>query len=281
MTQLVWLITGCSSGFGEHFVNQILSRGDLVIATARKVEKIKHMEKPGVSILQLDVTSDQDNLNELASRAIAIYGRLDVLVNNAAYIATGSWEDVKYESLVAQFETNVFGVYKLTRAVLPHLRERRKGTLVFISSRSGWHGDPFVGPYTGSKFALEGMVESLSRETSSFGIKTLLIEPGRFRTKLLSTGNVQTAPSTIPDYAEASKAFVAGLASEDQQQPGDVEKGVRVIIDLVRHEGCAENRGVPFRIPLGIDCYDTIKEKCEDTLKLLECWRPVIRGTDY
>ncbi|KAI0163931.1 NAD(P)-binding protein [Xylariaceae sp. FL1272] len=281
MTQLVWLITGCSSWFGEHFVRQIQSRGDLVIATARNIDKIRHLEQPGVALLQLDITSNQFILNEVVAKAIDVYGKVDVLVNNAAYIATGSWEDVGYEMLLAQFETNVFGVYKLTRALLPHLRERRTGTLVFIGSRSGWYGDPFVGPYTGSKFALEGLVESLDREISAFGIKTLLIEPGRFRTKLLSAGNLQAVKSAIPDYVEASKAFVAGLASEDMTQPGDPEKGVRLIVDLVCGDGAAEGRNVPFRLPIGTDCLVTMRLKCQETLAVLEEWDDVIRSTDY
>ncbi|KAI1501356.1 hypothetical protein F5X99DRAFT_428479 [Biscogniauxia marginata] len=281
MSQLVWLITGCSSGLGEQFVHEILSRGDLVIATARKVEKIKHLQQAGAAILPLDVTSDQSTLNETVSKAISIHGRIDVLVNNAAYALLVSWEDAEYEELVAQFDANVFGVVKVTKAILPHLRQRKSGTMVFIGSRAGWYGDPFAGPYAGSKFAIEGFVESLCRETEQFGIKTLLVEPGGFRTKLLTAGNARITPSRIPDYSASSKRFVHRMATQDQAQPGDPEKGVRIIVDLVRREGCAANREVPFRFPLGIDCYDTIKEKCEETLALLKDWESVMRSTDY
>ncbi|KAI1632957.1 hypothetical protein F4809DRAFT_644939 [Biscogniauxia mediterranea] len=281
MSQLVWLVTGCSSGFGEQFVRKILSRGDLVIATAHKPEKIKHLEQPSVTILPLDISSDQSTLNETVSKAISIHGRVDVLVNNAAYAMLGSWEDVEYEQLVAQFETNVFGVFKVTKAVLPHLRQRRSGTMVFIGSRAGWFGDGFAGPYAGSKFALGGLVECLSRETAELGIKTLLIEPGRFKTKLLSTGSAQVIPTRIPDYAASNTTFVHRIAAEDQMQPGDTGKGVRIIVDLVRREGHAATREVPFRLPLGRDCYDTIKEKCEETLAVLRDWESVIKSTDY
>ena len=153
--------------------------------------------------------------------------------------------------------------------------------MVFISSRSGWYGDAFVSAYSGSKFALEGLVEGLRWELEPLGVKTILIEPGRFRTKLLSTGNLKVVPSEIPDYAETSRAFIKQLAEEDQNQPGDAEKGVRVIVDLVKKEGCAESGNVPFRLPLGTDCFDTIKEKCEETLKLLEKWEPVCKSTDF
>ncbi len=200
MPQLVWLITGCSSGFGEIFVRQLLERGDLVIATARRPERIQHLAKLGAAALQLDVTDSQQTIRERVAAAVAVHGRIDVLVNNAAYIATGAWEDLeyvphcphvrrsfqkmftgssyclhpspkgiclltdfgaenRYEQFLAQFETNVFGAIKVTKAVLPHFRERRAGTNVFISSRSGWCGDPFCSAYSGSKFALEGKQE--------------------------------------------------------------------------------------------------------------------------
>ena len=153
--------------------------------------------------------------------------------------------------------------------------------MVFISSRSGWYGDAFVSAYSGSKFALEGLVEGFRWETEHLGIKTILIEPGRFRTKLLSSGNLKVVPSKVADYAEASKGFIEQLAQEDQNQPGDAEKAVGVIVDLVRKEGCAESGDIPFRLPLGTDCFETIKEKCEETLKLLEKWERVIKSTDY
>ncbi|KAI1102879.1 NAD(P)-binding protein [Jackrogersella minutella] len=281
MAQLVWLITGCSSGFGELLTYQVLSRGDLVIATSRKLDKIAHLRQAGAFTLELDVTHPQHGISDTISKAIDVYGRIDVVVNNAGYIVTGGWEDVEYDQLFAQFDTNVFGAFKVTRVVLPHLRERRSGTMVFIGSLSGWHGHAFVGPYAGSKFALEGLVESLSRETEVFGIKTLLIEPGRFRTMLLSPGNLGVVPSTIPDYAEASKAHINGLAKEDRTQPGDTRKAVKIIVDLVRKEGCAEGKEVPFRFPLGTDCYNAIKEKCEDTLSLLKDWGHVINSTEH
>lgn len=124
-------------------------------------------------------------------------------------------------------------------------------------------------------------MESLSRETEAFGLKTLLIEPGRFRTKLLSPGNLQVMQSKIPDYAEASREHANGLAKEDQTQPGDTQKAAKIIVDLVRKEGCAAAKDVPFRFPLGPDCFSTIKEKCEETLNLLQEWKDVINSTNH
>ncbi|XXG95546.1 hypothetical protein Hte_001810 [Hypoxylon texense] len=262
MGQLVWLITGCSSGFGELLVRHVLSRGDLAIATGRKLDKIKYLESAGAAIVELNVTRPQQDINDTVAKAITVYGRIDVVVNNAAYVAAGGWEDLEYDQFLAQFDTNVFGSIKVTRAVLPHLRERRSGTMVFIGS-------------------LSGLVESLSRETEVFGLKTLLIEPGRFRTKLLSPGNLHATQSKIPDYAEASREHADGLAKEDQAQSGDTQKAVKIIVDLVRTEGCAAGKDVPFRFPLGPDCFSTIKEKCEETLNRLQEWKDIINSTDH
>ncbi|KAH7389144.1 hypothetical protein BKA64DRAFT_130702 [Cadophora sp. MPI-SDFR-AT-0126] len=280
MVPLTWFITGCSSGFGEQFVHSILARGDKIIATARKLDSITHLREAGAAVLQLDITDDQESIDALIEKALKIYGSIDVLVNNAAYISVGTWEELGYEDFRAQFETNVFGTIKVTRALLPHFRQRHKGTVVFIGSLSGWIGHPGCGAYAGSKFALEGIVESLQGEVSPFGIRTLLMEPGRFRTKLLSSQNMKTVQPAIGDYSKFSKAMVAGLQEGDRKQPGDPAKFVEYVLDLVRGEGIAGGQEVPFRLPLGKDVFDDVKRKCEETLKLLEDWRDVIRGTD-
>ncbi|KAH8801736.1 hypothetical protein F5884DRAFT_807711 [Xylogone sp. PMI_703] len=281
MPQLVWLITGCTSGFGEEFTHQILARGDRVIATGRALEKLKHLEKEGAAILQLDVTAKQEVLDNTISEALKIYGRIDVLVNNAAYVAAGTWEDLTYESMVAQFDTNVFGVVKVTKALLPFFRQKRSGTIVNISSLSGWIGAPFSGAYSGSKFALEGLAESLVGEVSSFGIKTLLVEPGMFRTKLLSSNNLKTVQSNIPDYQKLSEDRNKWFSENSEAQPGDVSKAISIILDAVRQEGWAANREVPFRLPLGPDAYNVLKTKSEQTLELLNDLGPVINSTNY
>ena len=151
--------------------------------------------------------------------------------------------------------------------------------MVFMGSRSAWYGDAFCAAYSGSKFALEGLVESLRWDTERFGIRTLLIHPGRFRTKFL--GGFSTATSKESEYQEAYQGFLRYIAEvEDGKQPGDVQKGVGVILDLVRREGVAEGKEVPFRMPLGADCFETIKKECEDTLALLKEWEPIIKSTD-
>ncbi|KAK0124111.1 hypothetical protein ONS95_009094 [Cadophora gregata] len=280
MASLTWFITGCSSGFGEQFVRSILARGDKVIATARRLGSIAHLKEAGAAVLQLDITDHQANIDAVLAEALKIYGGIDVLVNNAGYISIGTWEELRYEDFLAQFDTNVFGTIKATRAILPHFRQRHAGTVVFIGSLSGWVGHPGCGAYAGSKFALEGMVESLQQEVSPFGIRTLLMEPGRFRTQLLSSQNMKTVQSAISDYSQLSSARISGLEGEDRKQPGDPVKFVEYVLDLVRGEGVAEGREVPSRLPLGKDVFDDVKRKCEETLRLLEEWKEIIRGTD-
>ncbi|KAF3074466.1 putative oxidoreductase YusZ [Trichoderma lentiforme] len=280
MAPLVWLVTGCSSGFGLDFVNEILSRGDKVIATARRLESLEDLKKTGAAVLQLDVTWDQQRINETFKSAIQIYGHLDVLINNAAYVLGGAWEDLSYEQFHDAFETNVFGPLKTTKAVLPHFRERKTGMNVFISSISGWSGMEFNGGYAGTKFALEGMVESLNKEVRGLGLRTLLIEPGFFRTDLLSQANLKTMESSIPDYKEASQGFNKLLQEKNHAQSGDPKKGVAVVVDLVRQEGTAKGKTIPVRMPLGPDAYALIKDKCDKTIRLLEEWKDVISSTD-
>ncbi|KAJ4313212.1 hypothetical protein N0V84_009538 [Fusarium piperis] len=279
MAPLVWLVTGCSSGFGRIFAQQILNRGDAVIATARKVETLDDLSKAGASVMKLDVTDDQDTITGIVKSAMSIHGRIDVLVNNAAFVLGGAWEDLS--QFRQAFETNVFGVLKVTKALLPHFRERRTGTNVFISSISGFHGYEFNGGYSGTKFALEGMAESLWRETTHFGIRTLIVEPGQFRTELLTSRNLKNEPSKIADYAQRSKDFNEYLANRSGHQAGDPEKGVAIVLDLVRGEGVAEGKEMPLRIALGVDGYEVVKEKCDNTLKDLEEWKHVSCSTNF
>lgn len=300
---LVWLVTGCSSGFGLEFYLNIKARGDYIIATARDLSNpnMRHyiqvsQTEDNVSVLQLDVTASQESLNGIIAEAIKIYGRIDVLVNNAGYVALGGWEDLGYDGFVEQFETNVFGLLKVTNAVLPHMRERRSGTLVFMGSLSGWKGNEFCGAYAGSKFAVEGMVEALQKEVEQFGIRTLLFEPGQFRTNLLSPSHVVANVSKIDDYKEASEMTLRSYTDVDSKQRGDPAKAVEIIMDVVRSETFyryIEEGDVPyafrnakygpmkFRLPLGQDAFDAIKTKCDLTLKVLDAWELLITSTDH
>ncbi|KAL7931888.1 hypothetical protein V8C35DRAFT_329264 [Trichoderma chlorosporum] len=266
MAPLVWLVTGCSSGFGRDFVKDILSRGDKVIATARRLESLEDLKKTGAAVLQLDVTWDQKRINETFNAAI-----------QSLWPPRCPHQQCCFHDA---FETNVFGPLETTKAVLPHFRERKTGTNVFISSISGWSGMEFNGGYSGTKFALEGMVESLNKEVRPLGLRTLLIEPGFFRTDLLSEANLKTVESSISGYNEASKIFNKLLSDKNHAQSDDPKKGVAVVVDLVRQEGVAKDKTIPVRMPLGPDAYDLIKNKCSKTIQLLEEWKDVIYSTD-
>ncbi|KAF4450150.1 hypothetical protein F53441_6668 [Fusarium austroafricanum] len=277
MSQLVWLVTGCSSGFGLEFVRQILSRGDKVIATARNSARIEALANEGAAILELDVTHSQSAVDQAMNHAITIYGHIDVLVNNAGYVAAGSLEDLSYEDYLASFETNVFGPIKVTRALLPHMRARKSGTMVFISSVSGWIGHRFTGAYAGTKFALEGIVESLWKETEPLGLRTLLMEPGRFRTPVLSESQLKTKGTQIADYIPGWEAHSDHLTRDNMKQPGNPEVFVRIVLDLVRQEGCAEGKKIPFRLPVGSDSVAEISAKITEVVEALQNWDSIIR----
>lgn len=198
MPQLTWLVTGCSSGIGEHFVEAILARGDRVIATARNAsERLQSATDAGAAVLDLDITAPSAELDAKAKEAIGIYGTLDVLVNNASYIEASLVEEaryvagaefyylhdffidevddlVSYDRLLAQFDTNLFGTLAITQAILPYFRQKKAGVVAFIGSKGGWVAAPGGGPYSGSKFALEGQDHPFNLSQQAMGAKTVL-----------------------------------------------------------------------------------------------------------
>ncbi|KAL4877882.1 hypothetical protein BJY04DRAFT_209612 [Aspergillus karnatakaensis] len=281
---LIWLITGTSTGFGAHFIPALLNRGDKVIATARDISKITHFKELGVEVLQWDVTSSQAELNENAKKAIEVYGRVDVLVNNAGVTQFGVLEEMREDAYVSQFRTNVFGPVNTTRAFLPHFRARKSCVIVNIGSMSAWETYPGLGAYSASKAALRYATEALSLEVSPFGIKTLLIEPGQFRTSLLSStkpGNTFHAPSSsIPEYDAVVQPVFEPFRAVAGKQRGDPVKAVNRIIDVVKGEGEAEGREWPGELVLGEDAVGAVRGKCEQTLKQLGEWEGFVTGLD-
>ncbi|KAL2816689.1 hypothetical protein BJX63DRAFT_441443 [Aspergillus granulosus] len=277
---LVWLITGTSSGFGSEFVKQALSRGDKVIATARSVRNISHLKDLGAEVLQLDVTSPQSELNAKAAEAIAIFGRVDVLVNNAAFTQFGFLEDMSEDDYVEQFNTNVFGTINTTRSFLPYFRNRKSGTIVNIGSMSAWETYPGVGAYSASKAALRYVTDALDQEVSSIGIRVLLVEPGQFRTELLSAQNSIFAESRTPEYQDVAQVTFQTFRDVHGKQRGDPVKGVARIIDVVRSDNGAAGMGWPKELALGPDAVAVIRKKCEETLRMLVEWEEFSSGTD-
>lgn len=276
----VWLITGCSSGLGQQFAIDLLAAGEKVIATARILSSLTYLSSLGASTLQLDLTSPQSSINTTIKQAISIHGHIDVLINNASYIQIGTLEDLTTEDLQAQFNTNVFGTFAVTRALLPHFRERRAGTVVFLSSLSGHVGHAGCGAYAGSKFAIEGMAESFAAETAGFGIRTLVIAPGRFRTKLLSTGNMRGSRGEGA-YKELLEGLEGHLRDQDGRQHGDPRKLVRTVIHAVKGQGMFDGREVPLRLPLGRDSVAEMEVKYSGILRTMMEWKGVVDGTDF
>ncbi|KAE9366309.1 oxidoreductase,short chain dehydrogenase-like protein [Stipitochalara longipes BDJ] len=272
MAPQVWLITGTTSGFGLAFVKNLLARGDKVIATARNTEKISHLQKAGAAILKLDLADDQAEFNKQAEAAIAMYGKVDVLVNNAGYSHFGTTEEDSREDWLKQFQTHLFGTIGVTRAFLPHFRAKKAGTIVFIGSTAGWGGIPTLGAYCGSKHALRGAVETLQLEVQGFGIRTLLVEPGFFRTELLNPNNAVYVDTQIDDYKPLTDTLYAQFKGAHHQQPGDPEKGVARVIEVVKGKGGAAGKEFPNSLPLGPDAVEHIRKFCNDTLNLVEKW---------
>jgi NAD(P)-dependent dehydrogenase (short-subunit alcohol dehydrogenase family) len=272
--QRVWLITGANSGFGTEFVHQILARGDKVIATGRNPNKLAVLANTKAHLLKLDVTSPLIELQQIAKEAVNVYGRIDVLVNNAGYIEMGTIEESTPEATFQQFNTNVFGLLNVTRAVLPYMRERRSGAIVNIGSVGGWRGFAGSGLYCASKFTVTGLSEALKEEVKPFGIEVHCIEPGYFATSLLTASNLSlNKNASIKDYEPLNKSLEEAFQTTSGNQPGDPVKGVRRMIEAVTHTGYAEGKEVPVRVVLGKDAYEISGRILERMQKERQEWK--------
>ncbi|KAH8587093.1 hypothetical protein B0O99DRAFT_698902 [Bisporella sp. PMI_857] len=282
----VWLVTGCSTGFGRVLVPAILARGDNVIGTARRIVDLDYIKSlKGARALQLDVTAHEDIIQAKIKEAVKYFGRVDILVNNAGYVLSGVWEEVNsHEETLKQFETNVFGALKLTRCLLPYMRAQQSGIIFFMSSISGWHGVGAGGPYSSSKFALEGAAECLQKELKHLGIRIHLLVIGQFRTGILNSGRkVDILSAGIKDYHIIKQELAERHAVTDGKQPGNPELAAEKILDIARRENISEQQiqNLPLRIPLGSDAVQIVKKKCEETLKIMEEWGDFAGGTDF
>ncbi|NOK39273.1 SDR family NAD(P)-dependent oxidoreductase [Corallococcus exercitus] len=251
----VWFVTGSSSGFGRNIVEEVIARGERVVATARDprtLEDLVARAPDRVLAVRLDVTKPEQ-VQESIAVALKHFGAIDVLVNNAGYTLLGAVEETSDAELRAVFEPLFFGAVAMTRAVLPHMRERRTGIIVQVSSVTGFVTYPGVGAYSAAKHALEGLSESLAKEVAPLGVKVLLVEPGMFRTKLLGPSYRQM-PELAP-YAETVGPMRAYVAQSAGTQPGDPEKAAKAIVDAV-------DAGAPtLRLFLGPDAPGAIREK--------------------
>ncbi|KAI0041215.1 short chain dehydrogenase [Auriscalpium vulgare] len=281
--QLVWLITGCSSGIGRDLTLEALKRGDKVIATtrARSLGQLADLKGAGADVLELDVTAPLADLHTVAQAAIALHGHVDVLVNNAGYIAVGALEENTPEETLAQFNTNVFGALNVARAFLPYMRPRRTGTVIWLGSIAGWHTLAGCGLYSATKVVNRMLAEALHHEIAPLGLRSVCVEPGYFRTAFLTDGNRAPYVSRIADYQDATAATDALFQAANGRQPGDPARLVAVLVDCVRGEGIAGGRELPRVLHLGSDCVQVARGVCQETLQRLDAWGDVFTATDF
>ena len=233
----VWLITGAGRGMGVDIAKAALAAGHKVVATGRNPDKVAQAvgESADLLVVKLDVTNPADA--EAAVRAaVDRFGRIDVLVNNAGNFYAGFFEEITPEDFRAQVETNLFGPVNVTRAVLPVMRARRSGLVVTISSTAGITGQAFVSAYAASKFGVEGWIESLTPEVAPFGVRTMLVEPGFFRTELLTEESTNYPEPKIDDYAEKTRQTVTAWKGMNGLQGGDPAKLAKALLQLASLE---------------------------------------------
>jgi NAD(P)-dependent dehydrogenase (short-subunit alcohol dehydrogenase family) len=272
----VWFITGSSTGFGRTLAEAVLDQGETVVLTARNPQQVEDLTAkfPNRALaVRLDVTKPTE-VREVVKVAIATFGRIDVLVNNAGYGTLGAIEEVSDEDIRRQFETNVFGALDLTRAVLPHLRQQRSGHIINFSSVGGFVSFPGSGIYCGTKFALEGISEALAQEVAPFGIKVIIVEPGAFRTDF-SGRSLVVSDTQIADYEPVIGQYRQWVQDIDGQQPGDPKKAASAIIQSVNSEN------PPLRLTLGADAVNAIDAKLKSVKAELDAWRQVAVDTAF
>lgn len=257
----VWLITGAGRGLGLDIAKAALAAGHAVAATGRDPAKVRSAlgTHPDLLTLKLDVTSLPD-AHIAVSEIIHRFGRLDVVVNNAGNFYAGFFEELSPEQVRSQVETLLFGPMNVIRAALPALRKQKSGLLMTISSTAGITGGEFYSAYAAAKFGIEGWTEALKREIASFNIRTMLVEPGFFRTELLTPESTTYAASSIEDYAVRTKETVAAWSSMDGKQGGDPEKLAKALIQL------AGLQDPPARFAAGTDAVDTFHTKARDLI---------------
>ncbi|KAF8884617.1 hypothetical protein BD779DRAFT_766446 [Infundibulicybe gibba] len=279
---LVWLITGTSTGLGRELALAALARGDKVIATSRtrSLSKLAELKSAGANVLELDVTDSLENLHKIAKEAVEIHGRVDVLINNAGYIAVGALEESTPQETLDQFNTNVFGALNVSRAFLPYMRKEKKGTIAFLGSLGGWREVPNAGLYGATKYAIRSITETLHAEISPLGLRAICFELGYFRTEFLTADHRAPYVPRIEDYRPMTEKANQSLQAYNGNQPGSPEKGVNVIVDVVHGTGAAQGKPFPVVLQLGSDCFKVVTASCENTLNNLQQWKEITLGTD-
>jgi NAD(P)-dependent dehydrogenase (short-subunit alcohol dehydrogenase family) len=257
----VWFVTGAGRGMGVDIAQAALAAGHAVVATGRAPERVRSAvgARDDLLVVPLDVT-DPASAQAAVDAAVERFGRIDVLVNNAGNFYAGFFEEITPENFRAQVETNLFGPLNVTRTVLPVMRAQRAGHVVTISSTAGLIGQEFCSAYAASKFALEGWMESLAPEVAPFGIRTTVVEPGFFRTDLLTPESTSYAEPRIDDYVERTRQTVTAWNGMNGRQGGDPAKLAGALVVLA---GLEEP---PLRWVAGADAVQGVEQKARDLL---------------
>jgi NAD(P)-dependent dehydrogenase (short-subunit alcohol dehydrogenase family) len=272
----VWFVTGAGRGMGVDIVKAALAAGHAVVATGRNTEAVDRAlgQADQLLVVELDVTRPDDAKAAVAA-AVERFGRIDVLVNNAGNFYAGFFEELPAEDFRAQVETNLFGPINVTRAVLPIMRTRRQGLIVTTSSLAGISGQPFVSAYSATKFGLEGWMEALDPEVAPFGIRTMIVEPGYFRTALLTDESTKYPEPSIEDYADKTRATVAAWKGMNGMQPGNPAKLAKALVQL------ASTAEPPLRWPAGADAIAAVEEKAKLLLAQANAHRKLSSSLGY
>ena len=272
----IWFVTGASRGFGSLVTEYTLARGDAVVATARNPKTLTNRlgDHPNLFVVTLDVT-DEAQTRDAAAAAIARFGRIDVLLNNAGYGLMGAVEEASAAEVEAVYRTNVFGLLNVTRAVLPYMRKARAGRILNVSSIGGYRGAAGFGVYSSTKFAVEGLSEALHAELAPLGIQVTVVEPGYFRTDFLDASSLAVSPSVIADYEETVGKVRRVATGLSHNQPGDPSKLAKALVAL------ADVPNPPVRLPLGSDTVAAIEAKHRSDAAILAAWRDTAISTDF
>jgi NAD(P)-dependent dehydrogenase (short-subunit alcohol dehydrogenase family) len=275
-TQSTWFITGCSTGFGRELARLVLEGGGRAVVTARGKDRVADLAKLGgdrALALDLDVT-DSAQIKAAVEAAEARFGRVDVLVNNAGYGYQAAIEEGVEADIRAQFDANVFGLFAMTRAVLPGMRSRRHGRILNITSVAGLAGYPGSGYYAASKHAVEGFSDSLAAETRPLGVRVTCVEPGPFRTDWAGRSLKQT-PNRLADYAETAGARLKNTAAASGTQAGDPVRAGEIMIRV------AEMAEPPRHLVLGAWGYEAVTQRLRERLDEIKGLRELALEADY
>lgn len=271
-----WLITGASRGLGRALAEEVLARGENLVATVRTITDLDELaaQFPQKLLVVAMDASDGASMDKAVADALKKWPTIDVLINNAGTGMHGAVEEVSHEETQLTFEINVFGLLRMTRTVLPVMRRQGSGHIINISSVAGLAASPGTGIYAATKFAVEGATESMAHELSPLGIQVTLIEPGPFRTDFYGS-SFRKAKATIADYATTAAKRSSTLKQSSGRQPGDPLKAAKAICDI------AGLPDAPLRLLLGNVAVDLVREKYAARQAERQKWEDVSRATDF